>query len=87
MNLLKKMGVKISTKKNSITVIKNKNLKKANISTKPYPGFPTDLQAQFMVLMTQAKGLSKIKENILKIDLCMFQSLKEWALKLKLKIR
>ena len=32
--------------------------------TKPYPGFPTDLQAQLMVLMTQARGLSKIKENI-----------------------
>ena len=39
-------------------------MKKINISTKPYPGFPTDLQAQLMVLMTQTKGLSKIKENI-----------------------
>ena len=32
--------------------------------TKPYPGFPTDLQAQIMVLMTKAEGISKIKENI-----------------------
>ena len=32
--------------------------------TKPYPGFPTDLQAQIMVLMTKAEGVSKIKENI-----------------------
>ena len=44
--------------------MKTKSLKKINISTKPYPGFPTDLQAQLMVLMTQTKGLSKIKENI-----------------------
>ena len=32
--------------------------------TKPYPGFPTDLQAQLMVLLTQADGISKIKEDI-----------------------
>ena len=32
--------------------------------TKPYPGFPTDLQAQIMVLMNNAKGVSSIKENI-----------------------
>ena len=61
---LKNMGVKIASTKNSILISKSKNLKKINITTKPYPGFPTDLQAQFMVLMTQANGLSKIKENI-----------------------
>ena len=61
---LKKMGTKILIKKNAITIFKPKNLKKINIFTKPYPYFPTDLQAQLMVLMTQANGLSKIKENI-----------------------
>jgi UDP-N-acetylglucosamine 1-carboxyvinyltransferase len=35
-----------------------------DISTEPYPGFPTDLQAQFMALMTTAEGTSHIKENI-----------------------
>ena len=40
------------------------NLKRINISTKPYPGFPTDLQGQLMVLMTQVSGKSEIKENI-----------------------
>ena len=34
-------------------------------------GFPTDLQAQLMVLMTQTKGVSKLKKIFLKIDLCM----------------
>ena len=58
------MGAQIYKTRNSITILKTKSLKKINISTKPYPGFPTDLQAQLMVLMTQTKGLSKIKENI-----------------------
>tara|TARA_B100000886_G_scaffold314502_1_gene251832 strand:- start:1627 stop:2883 length:1257 start_codon:yes stop_codon:yes gene_type:complete len=62
--ILKKMGVKIKQSKDAICLYKAKNLKKINISTKPYPGFPTDLQAQLMVLMTQAKGVSKINENI-----------------------
>ncbi len=63
-NILKKIGVKIKKNKSSITILNNKNLKKINIVTKPYPGFPTDLQAQLMVLLTQAKGTSKIKEDI-----------------------
>ena len=61
---LKKIGVKIKKNKSSITIFNNKNLKKINISTKPYPGFPTDLQAQLMVLLTQAEGISRIKEDI-----------------------
>ena len=58
------MGVTIKKTTTSITIKKNKRIKKLNIITEPYPGFPTDLQAQLMVLMTQANGLSKIKENI-----------------------
>ena len=63
-NLLKKIGVKIIKKNSSIIIKKNKKLKKINIITKPFPGFPTDLQAQLMVLLTQAKGISKIREDI-----------------------
>ena len=63
-DILKKIGVKIKQKKTSIIIKKNKKLKKINISTKPYPGFPTDLQAQLMVLLTQANGVSKIREDI-----------------------
>jgi len=62
--LLSKMGVNILKKKNSITVSRLKKLKSINVVTKPYPGFPTDLQAQIMVLMTKAEGTSIIKENI-----------------------
>ena len=39
-------------------------LKPINLSTATYPGFPTDLQAQIMVLLIKANGISKIKENI-----------------------
>ena len=63
-DILKKIGVKIIKNKNSIIIVKGKKLKKVNIITKPYPGIPTDLQAQLMVLLTQANGVSKIKENI-----------------------
>ena len=63
-NLLQKMGVNIIKKKNYIVSSCTKNLKCINIVTKPYPGFPTDLQAQIMVLMTKANGISTIKENI-----------------------
>jgi UDP-N-acetylglucosamine 1-carboxyvinyltransferase len=63
-DILRKTGVKITIKKSSIVIRKNKKLKRINITTKPYPGFPTDLQAQLMVLLTQANGVSKIKEDI-----------------------
>ena len=61
---LKKMGVKMKIGKNEIKVLKSLNIKPVSIKTEPYPGFPTDLQAQIMVLMTKASGISKIKENI-----------------------
>ena len=63
-DILKKIGIKIIKNKNSLIILKGKKLKKTNITTKPYPGFPTDLQAQLMVLLTQANGVSKIKEDI-----------------------
>ena len=64
LNILKRIGVLIIQKKNSIIIKKAKNLKRISLITKPYPGFPTDLQAQLMVLLTQVNGTSKIKENI-----------------------
>ena len=63
-NLLKKMNIKIYEKKNYLTVVGPKKIKSIHLNTEPYPGFPTDLQAQIMVLMTKAEGISKISENI-----------------------
>ena len=59
-----KMGAKLKINKNSIQIMPSKNLNGINIHTAPYPGFPTDLQAQIMVLMTKAEGVSTIKEGI-----------------------
>ena len=84
-DILKKMGVKIQKNISSVTIQKNKILKKVNIITKPYPGFPTDLQAQLMVLMTQAKGLSKISENIFENRFMHVPELKRMGAKIKIK--
>tara|TARA_B100000242_G_C42952540_1_gene441674 strand:- start:484 stop:927 length:444 start_codon:yes stop_codon:yes gene_type:complete len=79
------MGVNIKITKNSIKILKSNNLKKINIITKPYPGFPTDLQAQLMVLMTQAKGLSTIKENIFENRYMHVPELKRMGAKIEIK--
>jgi len=63
-NLLNKMKVKIERKKNYIIVTAPKKIGGIKIDTQPYPGFPTDLQAQIMVLMTQSQEISTIRENI-----------------------
>ena len=58
-------GAKIEKPNNhSLRVIGNSELRPQDIITSPYPGFPTDMQAQFIVLMTQAKGTSIITETI-----------------------
>ena len=63
-NILKKIGTKIIIKKNYVQVIGSKKIKSLNIKTAPYPGFPTDLQAQIMVLLCKANSRSSITENI-----------------------
>ena len=63
-NFLRKMGINIKKGKGFIKVFSPNKIKKINLKTEPYPGFPTDLQAQIMVLMTKAHGNSIIKENI-----------------------
>ena len=84
-DLLKKMGAKIILYQNSITILKNKKLKKINISTEPYPGFPTDLQAQLMVLMTQADGVSRIQEKIFENRFMHVPELKRMGAKIEIK--
>ena len=63
-NILKKIGAKIVVKKNQIHIYGNKKIRNTNIKTAPYPGFPTDLQAQIMVLLCKANKKSLIKEDI-----------------------
>ena len=63
-NILKKLGSKIIIKKNEVKIIGNKKIKNIRIKTAPYPGFPTDLQAQIMVLLCKASKSSIIQEAI-----------------------
>ena len=65
LNLLKKAGANIKTSKNEIHIKGPKKIRNLNnIITKEYPNFPTDLQAQFMVLLCKAEGRSIITESI-----------------------
>ena len=63
-SVLKKVGAKIVQKKNEIIIKGNKKINSINIKTSPYPGFPTDLQAQMMVLLCKANRKSYIREEI-----------------------
>jgi UDP-N-acetylglucosamine 1-carboxyvinyltransferase len=57
-------GVEISHKDNVVRVKGPRKIRSVNLKTRPYPGFPTDMQAQMMALMTVADGTSVISENI-----------------------
>ena len=57
-------GARISTAKNSMRVLGSDEIASVDFKTLPYPGFPTDMQAQVMVLMSVAGGLSMIVESI-----------------------
>ena len=61
---LKEAGVDVIKTDNIVSIKSNGKLKSVNLETAPYPGFPTDMQAQFMALNTVAEGVSKIKETI-----------------------
>ncbi len=65
LNAIAATGVEISETNAGIRVSRNgAGLRPVDISTAPFPGFPTDLQAQFMALMTRAEGTSEIRETI-----------------------
>jgi UDP-N-acetylglucosamine 1-carboxyvinyltransferase len=61
---LEEVGVKTRQTQDSVRVLGDGPLQAADITTEEYPGFPTDMQAQYMALATQAEGTSVITENI-----------------------
>jgi len=83
--LLNRMGVNINKKKNYIIVSRSQILKNVNVVTEPYPGFPTDLQAQIMILMTKARGVSTIKEKIFENRFMHVSELRRMGAKIKIK--
>ncbi len=61
---LEEMNFEVLQDDNSVTILPTNEIKPVNIITTEYPGFPTDMQAQFMALATQAKGTSTIDERL-----------------------
>ncbi|MFC5557564.1 UDP-N-acetylglucosamine 1-carboxyvinyltransferase [Ureibacillus thermophilus] len=61
---MREMGVEITEEGNGIRVRANNPLKAVDVKTMPYPGFPTDMQAQMMALMLTAQGTSIITETV-----------------------
>ncbi|NLT94378.1 MAG: UDP-N-acetylglucosamine 1-carboxyvinyltransferase [Clostridia bacterium] len=61
---LKECGAQIYEEGNCLRIIGSEQIKAVDIKTLPYPGFPTDMQAQFMALMTKANGTSLITETV-----------------------
>ena len=65
LDVLRDAGIEISETNRGLRVARNgAALKPVNVATSPYPGFPTDLQAQLMALMCRANGVSQIRETI-----------------------
>jgi UDP-N-acetylglucosamine 1-carboxyvinyltransferase len=64
MDLLVASGYDVTSTKDTVTVMPAKNPKGFHLTTRPYPGFPTDMQAQFCALACTIPGLSSIKETI-----------------------
>lgn len=65
LDVLVQTGVTIEQKNEGIRVARNgAGIRAVDVTTDPFPGFPTDLQAQFMALMTKADGVSNIRETI-----------------------
>ena len=63
-DILKKVGAKIKIKNDQLEITGSNRIKAIKITTSPYPGFPTDLQAQLMVLLCKGSGRSEIIEKI-----------------------
>ena len=84
-NILKKIGTRIETKKDEIYVQGSKNIKNINLKTEVYPGFPTDLQALMMVLLCKARGKSEISETIFENRYMHVAELRRLGAKIKIK--
>ena len=85
LDVLVDAGVTIEPTNEGIRVARNGHaLKPVDVVTDPFPGFPTDLQAQFMALMTMADGVSNIKETIFENRFMHVQELARLGAKIKL---
>jgi UDP-N-acetylglucosamine 1-carboxyvinyltransferase len=84
---LEETGVKIAHNQDTIRVVGHGDLNAADMVTEEYPGFPTDMQAQYMALATQAQGTSVITENIFENRFMHAQELVRMGANLKIEGR
>ena len=63
-NKLRESGMEIDSEGDGVRAVGSRRIRSVDVKTLPYPGFPTDMQAQFMVLMSLGRGLSIISETI-----------------------
>jgi UDP-N-acetylglucosamine 1-carboxyvinyltransferase len=61
---LQEMGTRVINYDDSIRILSDGQLRYTTVKTRPYPGFPTDMQAQICVCMAKAAGISRLTENV-----------------------
>ena len=82
---LEQAGATVTSDNRGVRVRRNgAGINAVDIATAPFPGFPTDLQAQFMALMTQARGVSRITETIFENRFMHVQELARLGARIKL---
>lgn len=81
---LKEAGVTIEEDTNGVRVISDGNLKSVDIKTLPYPGFPTDMQAQFMAMTTVSHGTSVVSETVFENRFMHVDELKRMGANIKI---
>ena len=85
LDALEEAGATVTSDNRGVRVQRNgAGLNAVDVTTAPFPGFPTDLQAQFMALMTRARGVSRIKETIFENRFMHVQELARLGARIKL---
>jgi UDP-N-acetylglucosamine 1-carboxyvinyltransferase len=85
LDVLRQAGVEVSAVNEGIRIRRNGGgIAPVDVTTDPFPGFPTDLQAQFMALMTRAAGTSRIRETIFENRFMHVQELARLGAKIRL---
>jgi len=85
LDVLRQAGAEISVNSEGIRVTRNgAGIKPVTVATAPFPGFPTDLQAQLMALMVQAEGASEITETIFENRFMHVQELARFGARISL---
>jgi UDP-N-acetylglucosamine 1-carboxyvinyltransferase len=85
LDVLGQSGAEVSPTHSGIRIRRNGNgIQAVDVTTDPFPGFPTDLQAQFMALMTRASGTSRIRETIFENRFMHVQELARLGAKIRL---